>query len=194
MFKPLNEIQFLADIVLVKNSRKEQNERIQSMLMSATYDAFCVNHEVSGYAAPLFNHLSAAFEPMKGEDLDAMLRWMRTYAPVFYSKKDDSFNVKKEEVEKLALYAIAEESERINVFWTWAVQNGLASTANHWYEMVKSKKERIKQAYNEATMEKDVATLCARLTKHQFGAYAKAINEAFALAKLEAQAEEAQAA
>lgn len=188
MFKPLNEVQFLADLVLVKASRKAQNERIQHMLMSATYDAFLVDPEGGDYNAALFTDFATAFEPMKGEDLDAMLRWMRTYAPVFYSKKDDQFNVKREEVEKLALYAIAEESERVNVFWAWAVQNGLANPANHWYELVKSKKERIAQAYDESTAEKEVKALCARMTKHQLGGVASAVLKAFEVAKMERHA------
>lgn len=185
-FKPLSNASLETLRIAIVTSRKTQNAQVHDWLMDAVYDAFSQDYTVDGnYNAYRMTALHNTLVEMQGEDTIAITKWIVAFAPVSFDKKNDCFKVCKEKTSVLALWDIAEEADRINAFWNWAVEIGLAQVKNHWHQYATPKKEHITALYDLNMALVEVTKLCAKLTKGQYGHAATEVMRAFQVAKLE---------
>lgn len=171
------------------------NDKIQALLLNACFDAFNSNYKqekevdgvkVTGYYATAFNEDILPLLSLGGISYKALIAWVSNFAPVTYSAKSNSFSICSEDTNALTLWALSEDSNKLNTFWAWVVERGLADKANHWYLFgkAKAKKEDIAKVFALVDAEKEADRLCALLTKNQYGGMASAIKDAVRTYKL----------
>jgi len=127
MFKPMNEADFTAQLNTIVIGHKATRELVTEALQQACYATFCNDYRTAGtdgapnYDAPHFNAIMDVMEQVRGFDIDAMARWIVSFAPIQVDKSTGYFAINKQKVDALALYLLEDETTRINSFWAWMV-------------------------------------------------------------------------
>lgn len=111
--------------------QREQNHAIHRLLLDALYDAFLVNPADKVYAAPRMSEFLKTMTKSHDENAFEIVKWLKKFSTVQYSKKNSRFEINKEVTGKLSLYSISDESQRVNIFWQWAITSGVCCVENH---------------------------------------------------------------
>lgn len=142
-FAPLNDEELAALRVSVWSNRKrrnpanelrarrEQNLAIHRLLLDAFYDAFLVNPSDKVYTAPRMSEFLKTMTDLNDEKAFEIVRWIKRFSVVQYNKNQRVFEINKQVTGKLSLYSISDESQRVNIFWQWAIASGVCCVENH---------------------------------------------------------------
>lgn len=175
-FKPMNSTEFTALINIIVASNSNQQQAIQSALLQAAYATFATDYRTAGengepnYDAPHFNAIMDMMENGRGIDVDAIARWINTFAPVQFDKATGCFSINKQKVDVVALYLVSEEL-RANTFWAWATtarmkahvhgasDEALYAPVLNWFELDGGTKARAEAAFSSDNVENRIASL-----------------------------------
>ena len=135
MFKPMNEVDFTAQLNTIVIGHKATRGLVQEALCQACYATFAADYRTAGtdgspnYDAPYFNAIMDVMEQVRGFDIDAMARWIVAFAPVQVDKSTGHFTINKQKVDALALYLLPDETSRTNSFWAWMITPAVKAKA-----------------------------------------------------------------
>ena len=195
-FKPMNSAEFTALVNGIVSANSNQQQAIQSALLQAAYATFATDYRTAGengapnYDATHFNAIMDMMENGRGIDVDAIARWIATFAPVQLDKATGYFSISKQKIDDCAIYQIVDaDGSRPAVFWAWATtakmkahvygasDETLYSPVLNWYELDGGTKARAKAAFSSDSLEKRIASLVKDCVKAGLDESAKMLSD-----------------
>lgn len=205
MFKPMNTGEFTALVNSIVLTNGGQQQAIQTALLQATFATFSTDYRTAGnngeadYDAPHFNAIMDLMEAARGVDVDAIARWINTFAPVQFDKPTGYFSVNKQKVDAMALHALDTDAAA-NAFWQWATSakykarvtgasdETLYAPVLNWYELDGATRARAMSAFTAESVDARLISLIKACVKNGMDDAAatltKVKNDVVAAAKL----------
>lgn len=203
-FTPINENDFAILLAGITSVNFNQQQDVQSALLQAAFATFKTDYRTAGkdggvnYDAPFFNAIMDVMENGRGMDVDAIARWITSFAPVQFDKATGYFSINKQKVDKLALYLLDADASA-DAFWAWAItasvkakvcgssDETLYAPVLNWYELDSGTKARARAAFNSESVESRLGSLIKACVKGGMddaaALLAKVKNEVVAAAK-----------